>query len=400
MKTLGLRDVAFLASTQPTGVPPPIDTSDANTHAWWKADTHVIENTTVGDKMDTTVDKTSYVAPNFNLRVYPTILSYQGLCEARGDNDANLLYQSESISDSYTTASNCTKDTATTCTFTGTGGYVRKVGQLTDCTDSFTFKIYARAVSGNTNLQLLHVGAGGGDKTPVTLTGSLAWYTATFTGSASGEILVGLQDDNGGGFGQVEIQKWQLYRSDHDGNYLACNPTPRLGPRGGVNVWASGMTNWGSYLAAAVARTNSGPCTVYMSVYLRNPWQNWAFVNSTPSIWNQIIAVGASNHVACYQNATWGTASSPNDWTLGTWQIITVVFNGASSYARVNKNVASAITLGANVPMNAPQIGGESYSGTRFGGEFHEVITRYTADDAATQDTFIDYMAGQIGLSV
>ncbi|MHC4332525.1 MAG: hypothetical protein ACYSUV_02095 [Planctomycetota bacterium] len=406
MRRFTVRDPAFLGAAG--GIPAPITPDDPDTQGWWKADSYVTENTAIGDKLNATVDKVSYSAPNFNLRPYNTILGVNGgTGRGNADNDANYLFYSENLSFAPWAASNFTKNTATTGTFTATGGYVRQAAALTDEASVFTYKFQARRITGNTDLQILTVNAPEGDKTPVTLTGSLAWYSVTFTGVAGTEIICGIQDDNGAGFGQIEITQQHVYRSDHDGNYLPTTAVYRSGKRNGVPVFATGAINWGAFFVTAALRTNAAPFTIYCSVYYRQPYDAWFLVGNNPTVWGELVAATPgppADRLSTYVNIApfaWQYSPSPNIVTRGGWSIVTVVFNGASSEQRVNLNTADVVSHPVAQPnMNQMQFGGDSFAGYRFGGDFHEAIMRYTADDTETQDKFINYMAGQVGLTL
>jgi hypothetical protein len=323
------------------------------------------------------------------------------------------LHYSEDIFFGYWSKVNFTYNTATTGTFTALGGYCKQTAAWTDEASTFTYKFQARRITGNTNLQILTEGAPEGNKTPVTLTGSLAWYSVTFTGVAGTEIVVGIQDDNAAGHGQIEITQQHVYRSDHDGNYLSTLSQPHGGQRNGVPVWQCGSVNNGSYYYVPAAnRNNAQPFTIYGSCYLRNTVTGdggvppndraWLFTGSNPTIWGQILAFDNTNlHLDSYVNLapfTW--QASTDVVAAGAWHIFTIVFNGASSKIRLNKNAEVNVNLPVPPNMNTLQIGCEAFGNGRSATDWHEVITRFTADNTATQDTFIDYMAGQVGLSV
>lgn len=408
MRRFTLSDPAFLGGLT-AAIPAPIDPSDVDTQAWWKADYYITENTVIGDRMDTTVNKTSTSAPNFNLSRYGS--GYASTGRGANDNRANFIMRSDDLTSAFWGSSNITKDSATTLTFTASGGYLKQTCSFTDEAKSFTFKFLARAITGNTNLQILHEGAVEGDKTPVTLTASLTPYSVTFTGVADTAIVVGIQDDNVGGFGQIEFQQMQVVRSDNDTTYISTSGgLPRTGLRDGIPVFMCGNVDAYGFFGTTASRTNNLPYTVYMSAYVRSFYAGWFASNSNPTIWGAVMAADIAgtgghpvNNLATYVNVSpfaW-QYSTTNVFSLGAWYIITLVFNGASSEMRLNKNTADAASHPAGTPsMNGIQIGGESFAPTRSGFDFHEVILRYTADNTATQNLFIDYMAGQIGLSV
>lgn len=404
LRPLTLSDPALLGGLG-GAIAAPIDTSDADTQGWWKADSHIVENTSVGDKMDTTVDKTSGAAPNFNL--FP-VAGFPPPATGRGgsDNDANFVASSENLTDAVWAKSNFAAGAPTTGTFSAVGGYVRQRAVFTDEAATFTYRFKARRISGNTDLQILTVGAPEGDKTPVTLTGTLTEYSVSFTGVAGSEIYVGLEDDNAAGHGQIELTEQQVYRADHDGNYLTTGSQLKGGQRGGVPVMQCGFSSVTTAIfATGAARANAAPYTIYASVFVRHEYDGWFLVGSNPTVWGQIIAIdiASGNRIGVYSGgpAVWQYGAAPNVFVRGSWHIVTVVFNGASSELRIDKNTADSANLGAAANMNAMQVGGETFAGTiQTGTEFHEVILRYTADNTATQDSFIDYMASQVGLSV
>ncbi|MHC4363061.1 MAG: hypothetical protein ACYSTZ_09550, partial [Planctomycetota bacterium] len=76
-----------------------------------------------------------------------------------------------------------------------------------------TLFVKARAVSGNTSLHLYHSGLTPAS-TAKTFTGTLANYAVTVTADG-GAVLCGIQDQNAGGFGQIEVTQWAVIPGSH-----------------------------------------------------------------------------------------------------------------------------------------------------------------------------------------
>jgi hypothetical protein len=123
---------------------------------------------------------------------------------------------------------------------------------------------------------------------------------------------------------------------------------------------------------------------------------------NNPAAWDHICGcdVGPPAERLGEYHGAWFYGAGANKITLGGWGIYTFVFNGASSEVRLNLNAANVGNPGANSAANRWEIGGDATVGFGFSADFHEVITRYTADNTATQDSFIEYMADQVGLIV
>ncbi len=127
---------------------------------------------------------------------------------SRYDNKENLVLSSEDITSNWT-ATLSTINTATTFTITATNG---RLAQDVPTVVGVQYSISARirAVSGNTNINFRHVGAGT-SLTAITITGTLATYSATITANAT-SINFGIQDTNASGFGQIEITEISFRR--------------------------------------------------------------------------------------------------------------------------------------------------------------------------------------------
>lgn len=407
--TAGIRRVLFNRGVvEDAGPVAPITQDDPNTHGWWRADSYITPNAYIGDRMNVTVNKASDAAPNFNLKVQATPeFNYTPNIT---DNDCNYLVSSEDLTYIDWKVSGATKDTATKATFLAQNGVIFQSCFWTEPGKTYTFKFKARAVSGNTNLHVFHSGSATGTSTPITVTGTLAEYSVSFLGvPVSGGVLVGIRDQNAGGWGQIELTETQMYRSDHSGIYHVTGVNPYSGKRDGIPVWASHGTGSStrSYYINPAARSNAAPFTVYMSVYFRQLVSNaYIICANSPTLLGAILehnlTGSPSTRIGQYHGAapfTWryGTTAVP----IGQWHIVTAVWNGASSEIRVNKNAADVVSQ----PVGGPacdqwQVGGDSFASFWCDADFHEIISRYVVDDTATQDTFIDYMAARVGLSV
>lgn len=383
----------------------PITPSDPDTQGWWKATDLIVANTVIGDKLDATTNKTSAASPNFNLFPYS---GGSGLTPNISDDLANYLTFSENLTSANWGATNFTKNSATTGTFTAMNGNVVQLIRYGGSGETWTVRFRCRAVTGNTSLFFLHTNSATGAGQALVVTGVLAEYTFTFLSPAAvSEISIGIQDQNAAGFGQIEVTEWQAYRTEHTATYApALAAIQYSGKRGGISVYQSRRVNQTLFSTQSIpARTNPTPYTIYMAAYLR--WfggvEQWIANNMAPAIWGAQCGIETANkRMVSYVNvAPFARQYGPNNEVLLGWGIFTYIFNGASSSMRYNDNVATAGTHPVTTP-NAElwEVGGESFGGAGTDLDIHETIIRHTADNTATQDLFITYLAAQVGLTL
>jgi hypothetical protein len=408
-RSLGLSDTAFL---QGVGIPVcPITTADANTQCWYRADEFLTDgaNPIIGDKMDTTVNKASVVTPNFNIQMQDAGLWYRVI--PRANNNCNFLGGSSTLlSGAWNNFNGVGYGSDTRLNFLAAGNYNRQSVVLTEAGKTYTYKVKIQRISGNTALRLEHNGAASGNFTAITIDGVLTQYSTTFTGHPTGgTVQVGVSDPGAGGFGGIEIQEAHCYRSDHNSTYvITTGASNYYGTRNGLPVFGGaglgGSKNYWLVPAGSAGRANPTPYTLYMSVYGRFWIPNGLIAAANnPTLTGAVVRNTGTANYFIEQFAS----GAPNLWRTGgalsplTWGILTLVWNGAASEIRINKNPATVVSQPvATANADKWQLGGDSYAGLFQHVEFFEVIARYTADNTALQDDFIDYMAYQVGLTV
>lgn len=398
----GIRRVLLNQSSAASAVPCPIDADDPNTQLWIKADSYIDPASLhLGDKLNITVNKTSDVAPNYNLKYIGAPAHFAGW--PRQDNKANLLAYSENMAaGGVWQGSNAVAVDADTARFTAQNGVFYQYCPWLENGVDYRFSVWLQNVSGNTNLRIFAQGSSN-PFDPITIDGTLREYTIDFTGAAT---YVGVSDPNAAGWGDINMTKARLWRlSDQDGTYMTTGSYAEYGTRNGIPV--IGATNTGpsthSIFGSQANRTLAHPFTVYMSVYIRKSGAGWFLTCNAPTLLSYIFGLdtgGPPNpRQAFYLNGNWryGTQTA----LYNQWQIWTFVANGANSEIRLNKYSSDIVNHPAATPnVDKWQLGGDSYAGVGCEVDFHEVITRYTVDNTATQNLFIDYMADQVGLTL
>lgn len=385
------------------------DSADANIFGWWSADQHVTHASNVisvwGDRTNNTVNKSALTGTRNLIPVssFKTRLS-------NDDGSGNLMWSSQDMTNAFWSTSNFTKNSATTGTFTAQGGVINSSPQIIRVGVSYTLKATMRAVTGNTNLEWVTYTSPSGNYTAVTVTNVLADYTRVFTGAVG--VYTGIRDNNVAGHGQIEVTKWQLYETAWPvvPSYVdlgTANDSAQIPTLAGKQVvWTHGnsgkawlrnesftdpagdMTKLTAYFAIYWPHTTTGLGAFFTNRYVHSAW-NWfadlnpadlsAYVNQTP-----------------FARLDTGSAVPNNGFS-----IFTVVYNGAGSLVRVNKNAAVTSTLGT-IPAGE-QHGielGDSLSGNASTCGFYEVLVRRVADNTATQDQYIEYLAGRVGIVV
>jgi len=140
------------------------------------------------------------------------------------------------------------------------------------------------------------------------------------------------------------------------------------------------------------------PTNVPTSVYFVLKVVSWVngrrISQSTTATANLLWFAGASPNIQAFNNLTIDT--SPN-LAVGSYGIITVVWNGATSELRTGDNVAVAGDTGAGTGMGftlANNNGGGSHANI----EVAYVIVRTGADSTAKQDKIINWLKSHFAL--
>jgi len=393
LRPLTIGDPAFYGG--PTS---PLAESDPDIYAWWKANKYLTSTSYIGDRSTKTTNKASLASPNMNLANGGSSLVFPRIA----DNDANFMAYSADLTFGTWAAVSGTKNSSTLFTFTASGGRVYQLARCDESGATYTFKFKIRRVGGigNTNLAVYHANSATGTSTGIVITDVLTEMSVSFLGpptAAIGGIDVGIQDNNGGGFGQIELTDMCVYRSDHDGNYLATTSSSIYGTRDGYPVWMTGYMNGVYEVWTTPSNRVLGPgaaLTAYALVYPRNSIGSGYLMSNNGN--TPLLAYNPTQRKLMCYNA--GTDTDTNVFSLGAWQIWTWVVNGASSEFRINKAASTAFVSGT--------CSGSDWSITRNSSSYvtyidlHEVILRQVADNTATQDEIIEYLADQVGLSV
>lgn len=383
------------------------DDTDPDIWGWWRADSYIDlvgstqEINAWGDYRVATVDKTD-TTDTRNLSAFTALTPRPIYSES--NTQGNMLTRSEDINTAQWATTNFTKNSSTTGTFTAMNGVLF---QNCQSRAGITYRLRAklRAVTGNTALNWFHQGSATGTTTAVNITGTLTEYTVTFLGSAtSANIQVGISDPNAGGFGQIECTEWHLIESGWDTTYLA-NSTilvkfPSVGSGNHRLVWTfenpDGMLRHNMSVNDNLAQ----PSTMYFLIWPRTKTGNGLYVASINPVWAFYMDLNTARPSIYVNVAPFSRVDSTKDITLNTFNIITCVFNGASSSIRVNKQTADTGTVGSQTANRGFYIGGDGFGGGNQNVGFKEVIFRSVADNTATQDQYIDYLAARVGLAV
>jgi hypothetical protein len=390
------------------------DPTDANTWGWWDVDNYVVTNApgdvvSWGNRMASQVDKTDITdATNFSggggMSNKPVL--------SRTDTLGNWVRASENMAAaSVYTAASATINSATLATFTAQNGAVYQPVPFTQPGVTYRLRIKIKRITGNTAIQLYHAGSATGDSVNITIDGTSTEYTTTFLGHATyGNVNVGVRDANALGQGQVELLEWQV--TDNVGwstTYIA-NPsswTPVVplasGARAIYNNDGSTLS-WGTYFIHNYAGTHAAlaqPLTFYLCFMPQR-------IAASRSLWDNINPTWATycdfnpTDESIYTNANpFARIDRAVPYVVNTWRVVTAVYNGASSLVRVNKTAAVTGTLGALGGINKGFIlGSSAFAGVSCGIAISAFMIRTVADSTATQNTYIEYFAGKVGLIV
>lgn len=400
----------FLGTTFPNYSPVPFpDIYDADLWAWYDATQWVVRNTalntiyTLGNAAAYQVNKTARTSPaNTNLVPY----LFEPFTTTTTPNVGNLMNSSEIFDTNYWGFSGCTRNSNTTATFTTQNGliYQYPINEVLEA-GSATLSVRARAISGNTALQL----KGHTTYSDITLTASMATYTMTFTAPAAStpvsSFSCGIRDPNAAGFGQIETDTWSLRKTSWDNTHVVVTGNNgAIPPVTPLNTTAFFLGN-GRALKHANA-TGLGfttPFTLYMT--LRPMWKASGFVLTLSggglSDW-YFATGGSAGQYSVYTSSGNRTLGTPAGWlTDHQWVVITVVTNGASSILRKNLDTPITGTLGS-IPANTAFYGWGFWPYTGDPGPHYstDLIIRRGADSSLKQEAYVRYLANKVGVAV
>jgi hypothetical protein len=245
------------------------------------------------------------------------------------------------------------------------------------------------------------------------LTGSLADYTYSFVGREppTNIVNVGLRDPNGAGWGQVEVTKWHLRRSDMSDTYLAVSNSqhPRMGT---VFPGHRCMFNGPHLYSRAQTRMTlaDDPITLPMVFHFVCYWPQypigqWVFSADPPDIWD----AAAIAEVALFN--MYGGASglrlplnNPQPVSNQAYIFTCGFLNGVTSYFRKNLEAPNSginIQCGASIRRGWTWGGENNLSGSAARSIYFPEIIMYEGTRTAQQETdAINYLANRYGIAV
>jgi hypothetical protein len=404
MRTLGLHDQAFLGSAGASGWgivgdSPPATVGDSNTVSWFKATLDITEQQYIGNQMEAPGNRADAAHSNLIPHDAAAIL-----CPRNSDYYVNMLYYSEDITTQPWNVQGGAAYSGSDLSLTGSGQHLRQYCYYCEQAISYTVKVKLRRVSGNVEVAIRHNGTGvSSQETIVSIDGVLTQYTATFTGPTSSYGQIGINWKSGSGV--VEVTEFQVRRTADQDGYLATTDTPRIGAVGEVKTWGgSGQlsifdaTSYGGWYQAVGKGAGSPPtaATFYAAVNIRSYVTSGYGVYSQSPLYDPILGVesGGTHRMRLYRGSwVYGPATAQG------WHILTYVINGASSELRLNKVAATVVTSAASTSANILSFSGAT-AGLYTRMDWHEFIFREVADNTATQDAIIEYLASWVGLTV
>lgn len=421
--SLGLRDPAFYQGTV-VGEPDPADPA---LWAWYRGDKYATEAPPAGEPQypftvsawgnasNATVDKTN-VTQSRNLTYRRDVMRVWPPCFTRTDQLENIIGSSESML--FGASGNgwfsvlCTRDDATHATFTGANGIVYWATPYLLPNHTYKLTITARNVSGNANIEVYHAGSGTGTAQALALTGSLADYTYSFVGREppTNIVNVGLRDPNGAGWGQVEVTKWHLRRSDMSDTYLAVSASQQ--PRMGTVFPGHRCVFCGPHGYARVHNIMSladDPITLPMTFHFVAYWPQystgqWVFAADPPDTWDAATIIDPP--INMYGNASGVRLPLNNPQPVAnTPYILTCGFqNGVTTYFRKNLEAANSglnVQCGPSIKRGFTWGGENNLSGSAARSVYFPEIIMYEGTRTAQQETdTINYLATRYGISV
>ena len=142
--------------------------------------------------------------------------------------------------------------------------------------------------------------------------------------------------------------------------------------------------------------TLNQPCTFYL-LFKQITWTSFDRVMDAgaATVTDLFQGGGAAPGLRCNAGSTFGLDSSV---PMGTYEVVTVVFNGASSIMQVNQTSQTAAAGGANNPGGITLAA--DVSGTSNGNvQIREVMIAASAHDQATRNRIAAYMMALGGVS-
>lgn len=142
----------------------------------------------------------------------------------------NLAAWSEDLTKAAWAATNVTKDSATTLTFTAQNGTLEQTVSSLDGV-IYTFSAKIRRISGNYSGLRMYVGSSASSPAyaSLTITDVLTLYSFSALGrSGGGSIYPGIQDTNASGWGQIEFTEFQVTPGTLPGTYEKTEANQRL----------------------------------------------------------------------------------------------------------------------------------------------------------------------------
>jgi len=381
------------------------DPADPLLWGWWDANTSVTDQgvnagvaSRIGDLSNNTADKTATTNTR-NWTAMGLTADGGGPLISGTTRKGNMLFWSVIAAGNWS-VSNASIPANNQITFSAQNGYASNGCWSTIDGVTYKFIFTARAISGNTNIEVYHNGSATGTATPLTITSSPVEYTVPFLGyhntaggTTSASIAVGFRDPNAAGFGTIEVTNCRVIEDGWDTDYVAATGTQKLACLANgnryLNFWGA---NW-----RGVRTTNAGdtaqPFTLYMVMRVRMTSNGviWMCYKSTFDWYIQAVLTGSN--IRNYGNGVEWTANgilpSPNNWVVLVSQ-----FNGASSRLEINGN-SSTGTVGTT-PFTIVYLNGFNECLCM---DWGEVFIRTAADDAATILRYKNYLKAKWGIS-
>lgn len=407
--SLGLRDPTMF---QGAGITPP-DPADPNLYGWWSGDTYIAPNGandhqiyTVGNRANYQVNKTDRTTLGCT-NLVPRAGGYEPI-QTRADTLENVIRTTDMTSGTWYKYS-VTVASASLVTFNAQNSSI-EIECYRGCFDpgvSYTVSAKIRNISGNTAIQFYH----NTSYSNITINNVSTYYSATFTAPASADsgFRVGLRDPNAAGHGQIEVLEWQVRRSTMSSTYINTSGTNyNIGDRTGLGIQAF-MFQYGQALFHFSPGAN----------ITTNPWT--MYFNIRPKAWeypDRLISMGSGTYDwflswepntagrgRMYTTGAPGTEITAPAGTFAndTWHVISAICNngGTSSW---RKNLDAAWTGAMNSVANSgiPCWPGDWADSYTYFAQYYctDLIIRKGADDAATQENLIRYLASRCGLSL
>ena len=418
--SLSFRDPAFGGGAV-AGEPDPADPA---LWAWFRGDKYILEQTPPhgpypyccyawGNASNATVDKTNRTnSRNLSYRTDPGIVYPP--CFTRTDQLENIIGASENLTSGVSGAAwyftGGTRDDATHYTFSALNGAIFWQTPYLWPQRTYKLTITARAVSGNTNLEIWHPDSLTGVSQPLTLTGSLADYTFSFLGKTNPLVTysrVGIRDPNAAGFGQIEVTKWHLRDSSMSDTYLLS--TGSWGPRLGTLFPGHRCVECGPYGYTRTLQNMTSddaislPLTIYFVTYFRY-YTGWLFGTNSPDTWDCGALIDPPLNMYANTSGVRLPFNNPQPAVDNPYILTWGFQNGVTSYNRKNleaPNSGNNLQSGASITRGFTFGGQNNLSGSDAGGMYFPEIIIYEGTRTALQEAdTINYLAARYGIVV